>query len=126
RQFMDKTDYSLESRIRYADFLIIAKDYKELQVQAAEMAKIDKVNPRILRYLGYAAYQNGEYEESKKALEDFLSKADKNRIIAQDYHHLGLVNIALSTDTVANTVDNALFNEGLTALTKAIELDSTI
>src|SRR5690606_14030571 len=34
KKYMDLTDYSLESRMRYADFLILAKDYKTLEVQA--------------------------------------------------------------------------------------------
>src|SRR5690606_31345362 len=59
KKYMDLTDYSLDSRMRYADFLILAKDYETLEVQANEMAKLDQANPRILRYLGYAAYENG-------------------------------------------------------------------
>src|SRR5690606_40006348 len=53
KQYMDRTDYSVDSRIRYADFLVYVKDYTELQVQAAELAQLEDVNPKILRYLGY-------------------------------------------------------------------------
>jgi hypothetical protein len=31
---MDLTDYSLASRMRHADFLILAKDYKALEAEA--------------------------------------------------------------------------------------------
>ncbi|RQP15205.1 MAG: hypothetical protein EAS52_15875, partial [Parapedobacter sp.] len=55
KQYMDKTDYTVDSRIRYADFLVYVKDYTELQVQAAELAQLEDVNPKILRYLGYSA-----------------------------------------------------------------------
>jgi hypothetical protein len=36
--------------------LIVAHDYKALEIEAEKMKQIDKVNPRILRYLGYSAY----------------------------------------------------------------------
>ncbi|WP_395045348.1 tetratricopeptide repeat protein, partial [Flavobacterium sp.] len=58
-KYMSLTDYSLTSRMRHADFLILAKDYKALEVEANQMKQLDKVNPRILRYLGYSAYENG-------------------------------------------------------------------
>ncbi|SEM02116.1 Tetratricopeptide repeat-containing protein [bacterium A37T11] len=126
KQYMDRTDYSVESRIRYADFLIIAKDYKALQDQAQELAKSENINPKILRYLGYAEYQNGQYAESKAALDKFLSKVNASRVIAQDYQHLGLDNIALSSDTVNNTIDTTIFREGVKNLSLAITKDSTL
>ena len=63
-KYMDLTDRSLESRERHATFLILAKKYKELEVEANAMAKMDKTNPRIFRYLGYSAYENGNYPAS--------------------------------------------------------------
>src|SRR6478672_11685623 len=56
-KYMSLTDYSLDSRMRHADFLILAKDYKALEAEAEKMSQLDKVNPRILRYLGYSAYE---------------------------------------------------------------------
>lgn len=115
KKYMDLTDKSLESRMRYADFLIRAKDYKTLQQEAQAMAQMDKANLRILRYLGYAAYENGNYAESIKALKDFMAKVEPERIIAQDYLFLGR----------AQMKDSTLFKEGIANLTKAVEMDST-
>lgn len=126
KQYMDMTDYSIDSRMRYADFLILARDYKTLQEQAREMAKDVTMNKRILRYLGYAAYENGSFDESKKALDDFIANVEESRVISQDYLFLGMSEVNLATDTVNNTVDAPLFTEGVTHLKKAIEKDSTI
>jgi len=120
KQYMDKTDYSVESRIRYADFLVYAKDYDELQVQAAELAKLEDVNPKILRYLGYSAYKKGQYQESKDALDRMFARMEPERIIQQDYLHLGLANIKLAGD------DDALFEKGIEELKKAVAADSSI
>lgn len=124
KQYMDLTDYSLDSRMRYADFMIKAKDYQALEEQANEMAKVDKVNPRILRYLGYAAYENGNYTNSKQALTDFLSKIEDNRAIPQDYYFLGLSEVQIATDTTQAS-DTTLLAEGVANLTKAVQLDTT-
>ena len=86
------TDYSLSSRMRHADFLVLAGEYKALEVEANKMVELDKVNPRILRYLGISAYQNGNYDVAIKSLESFISDAS-NKIIAFDYQILGLSKI---------------------------------
>src|SRR3546814_20527859 len=49
KKYMDLTDYSLDSRMRYADFLILAKDYETLEVQANDMAKIDQAKTKERR-----------------------------------------------------------------------------
>lgn len=124
KKFMDLTDYSLESRMRYADFLILAKDYATLEVQANEMTKIDKVNPRILRYLGYAAYENGNYKESEQALNEFISNVDPERLIARDFLFLGLAGLNQFSEGTATNGDmlSASFNN----LKKSVEMDSLI
>jgi outer membrane protein assembly factor BamD (BamD/ComL family) len=48
------------------------------------MKELDKVNPRILRYLGYAAYENGNIDRAISSLNEFIS-VPSNKIIAQDY-----------------------------------------
>ena len=76
-KYMSLTDYSLESRMRHADFLILAKDYKALEIEANEMTKIDKVNPRIYRYLGYSAYYNNNFDTAISSLTSYVSDAFK-------------------------------------------------
>jgi len=125
KQYMDRTDYSLDSRMRYADFMIKARDYKNLEEQANEMAKLDKVNPRILRYLGYAAYENGNYASSQQALTDFLSKVEEKRVIPDDYYFLGLSQVRIAADTTKETIDTTLLAQGVGNLTKAVQQDTT-
>lgn len=114
-KYMDLTDRSLESRERHATFLILAKEYKALEKEANEMASLDKTNPRILRYLGYAAFENGNYPASIQALKDWTSKADTSRLIALDYLYLGR----------AQMKTPGLETEGINNLKKAIDIDST-
>ncbi|MDD2821105.1 MAG: hypothetical protein PHW29_07590, partial [Flavobacterium sp.] len=95
-KYMTLTDYSIHSRMRRADFLILVKDYAALEVEANKMIELDKVNPRIFRYLGYAAYENGNVDVAIKSLESFTS-TPTNKIIAKDFLYLGLSKIKKGT-----------------------------
>ena len=129
-QYMQLTDYSLNSRMRHADFLVLARDYKALEAEAKKMQELDKVNPRILRYLSYSAYENGNYEASLKAMKEFIAKADAKRLIARDYLYLGLAKLAstVSTDDQGNSIikDQVLFDEAINDIKKAAEMDIDI
>ena len=127
---MSLTDYSLNSRMRYADFLLLAKDYKALEAETTAMQKMDAVNPKILRYLAYSAYENGNYEASTKAMKDFIAKADPKRLIARDYLYLGLSKLAstVSTDAQGNSkiTNQAIFDEAISDIKTAAQKDVDI
>lgn len=123
-KYMQLTDHSLVSRMRHADFLIIAKDYKALEVEANEMAKLDKVNPRILRYLGYAAYENGNTDAAINALNEYLVKGKK--IIGGDYYYLGLAKVKKAVGADGKTVDAVQLNSGLAEIKKAVQMEPNL
>ncbi len=129
-QYMSLTDYSLNSRMRHADFLVLARDYKALQKEAEKMQQLDKVNPRILRYLSYSAYENSNFEESLSAMKEFMGKVEEERLIARDYLYLGLAKLAstVSTDADNNSVvtDTIVFNEAIADIKRAAEKDVEI
>ncbi|MGV3686023.1 MAG: hypothetical protein ACO1NS_10385 [Daejeonella sp.] len=114
-KYMDLTDRSLDSRLRHADFLYLAKDFKALEAEANEMAKLEKANARVLRYLAYSSFENGNYAASAQALKDFMAKVEPARIISQDYLYLGR----------AQMKDTTQLDEGMANITKAVEMDST-
>jgi len=114
KKYLDLTDKSVDSRVRYADFLVYAADYKALEQEAQEMVKLDNTNPKIYRYLGIAAYENGNYPASVQALKNFISKVDPKRTIAWDYSYLGKAQLKTGDP------------EAYTNLSKAIDKDSTL
>jgi tetratricopeptide (TPR) repeat protein len=129
-KYMTLTDYSLNSRMRHADFLLLAGDYKALEAEALKMQQMDKVNPVILRYLAYASYENGNYPASLKAMNEFIAKVDPKRVIARDYLYLGLAKLASSVtiDDKGNTVvsNKPVFDEAINDIKKAAEKDIAI
>ena len=124
-KYMSLTDYSLTSRMRHADFLILAKDYKALEVEANKMKELDKVNPRIFRYLGYSAYENGNVDSAISALENFIT-TPTNKIIARDYLYLGLAKMKKANNLETKVVDAVLFESGVAQLKKAVEMEITM
>lgn len=124
-KYMTLTDYSLASRMRHADFLILAKDYKALEVEANKMKELDKVNPRILRYLGYSAYENGNVDVALKSLQDFIANP-KNKVIARDYMYLGLTKLKKANNIATKTVDPVLFDAGVADIKKSVDMEITM
>ena len=124
-KYLGLTDKSLHSRMRHADFLVLVKDYKALEEQANKMIEMDKVNPRIFRYLGYSAYENGNADLAIKSLESYISNP-ANKVIAKDYLYLGTAKFkkGLSADNLY--IDANLYNSGLADMKKAIEIEPLI
>ena len=122
---MKLTDYSLTSRMRHADFLVLTKDYKALEMEANKMKELDKVNPRIFRYLGYSSYENGNTDSAIAALETYLT-TPTNKIIARDYMYLGLAKLRKANNLETKTFDQAVFDAGVLNLKKAVEMEITM
>jgi len=122
-KYMSLTDYSLDSRMRHADFLILSKDYKALEVEANEMTKIDKVNPRIYRYLGYSAFHNNNYDTAISSLTSFVSN-ESNRIIGRDYYYIGAAKLTKALD--ATPVDTLAIDTAILDFKKGFEMSPSV
>jgi len=117
KKYLSLTDMSVESQMRYADFLIYAHDpadYQILQQVATDLSKSAASNLKVYRYLAYSAYENKDYANGLKAMNTWMTKADPKRIIPEDYLYLGHLQIASGQDSL-----------GMMNLNKAYQLDST-
>lgn len=113
KKYISLTDYSVETQMRYADFLIRTKDYVTLQKVATDLS-LSKANLRVYRYLGYAAYENKDYPAALTALTKWVTEADAKRLLPSDYLYLGRIQIALKNDSL-----------GIIDLKKALTMDTT-
>ena len=115
KQYLSLTDRSIDSRVRYADFLLTAGDYKGLQAEVSQLATMANTNLKVKRYLAYSAYENKDYAAGLKAINEFMAEAGAERIIPRDYLYLGRLQIATENDSL-----------GILSLRKAISLDTTL
>ncbi|ARS42465.1 hypothetical protein CA265_23525 [Sphingobacteriaceae bacterium GW460-11-11-14-LB5] len=117
KKYMDLTDKSLESQLRYAQFLFYAKDFPTLeQVASAIQAPANDPKSAIVsRMKGWAAYENKNYPAALTSMSDFFAKEkDPNKILGFDYLYLGKAQLKAGQDSLA-----------LINITKAVEKDST-
>jgi len=114
KKYISLTDQSVESQMHYADFLLLAGDYKTLQQVAADLSKSANSNARAYRYLAYSAYENKDYPAGLTAINTWFQKADPKRILPRDYLYQGRLQMASGQDSV-----------GINTLRKALALDST-
>ncbi|HEY9003890.1 MAG TPA: hypothetical protein VIM89_21215 [Mucilaginibacter sp.] len=114
KKYISLTDYSPESQMRYADFLINAGDFKTLQQVAGDIAKNANANLRAYRYELYAAVENKDYPAAITAGNTWITKADPKRVIPRDYMYLGRAQIGSGQDSL-----------GVQSLQKALQLDSS-
>ena len=118
RKYLDLTDKSFESRLRYAQFLVYAGDFETLGKEVATLNAPDANNPKtfvVKRMQGYSAVENKNYDKAVQYMNElFARKQDASRIIGSDYLYLGLAQKNLGNDSLA-----------LVNITKAVELDST-
>ena len=121
-KYLSLTDYSITSRMRHADFLILAKDYKSLELEANKMKELDGVNPRILRYLGYSAYENGNVDVALTSLQNYTANPS-SKIIPRDYLYLGQAKIKKGTSADGKLVDPTQLASGIADFKKSVEME---
>ncbi|MGF7041253.1 tetratricopeptide repeat protein [Mucilaginibacter lappiensis] len=114
KKYLSLTDLSIESRMRYCDFLILAGDYKTLQQEATALSQSAGNNARVYRYLAYSAYENKDYPAGLTAMNTWFQKADPKRIIPRDYLYMGRLQVKSGQDSA-----------GINTLRKALTLDTT-
>ncbi|WP_443945397.1 tetratricopeptide repeat protein [Pedobacter sp. AW1-32] len=116
KKYMDLTDKSLESQLRYMQFLFYAKDFPTLQ-QVASSVQVPADSPKaavVARLKGWSAYENENYPQALTDMTDFFAKEkDQSRILANDYLYLGKSQLKAGQDSLA-----------LINIEKAVEKDS--
>ncbi|TCD11560.1 hypothetical protein EZ449_04675 [Pedobacter frigidisoli] len=116
KKYLDLTDKSLESQLRYAQFLFYAKDYQTLE-QVATALQVPANDPKgivVSRLKGWSAYENKNYPQALKSMDEFFAKEkDPNKILGFDYLYLGKAQLKAGQDSLA-----------LINITKAVEKDS--
>ena len=126
KKYMSLTDVSTDAKIKYADFLILSKKWKELETEALAIQKLDKVNPKVFKYLGYAYSENGKPDGAIKSLTEYMTKVDVKKINGKDYLYLAKAKLATSMDDKGIISNQTKFNEAISDLTKASELNPNL
>ena len=105
KTYIDRSDNNDETKLMYGKFLYLAKDYlkaidilKELQEKSTDLV--------IERILGYCYFETGDYNQSLKYLNQFVSNQEPTKLQSIDFEYLGktftkLNDPKLKTDSLA-------------------------
>ncbi|MES2828322.1 MAG: tetratricopeptide repeat protein [Bacteroidota bacterium] len=117
KKYLDLTDKSYESRLRYAQFLFYAKDFPTLETETSELATMnpnDSKNMFVSRLRGYSAFENKNYPQALQYMNDFFAKMkDTTRLISDDYLYLGKAQLQANDSSALKNI------------LKAVQMDST-
>lgn len=117
KKYMDLTDKSLESQLRFMQFLFYAKDFQALE-QVASSIQVPANDPKgiiVSRLKGWSAYENKNYPQALTNMTEYFAKQkDTTKILGFDYLYLGKAQLKGGQDSLA-----------LINITKAVEKDST-
>lgn len=118
RKYLDLTDQSFDSRLRYAQFLVYASDFVTLEKEVSTLNAPDANNPKtfiVTRMRGYSAVENNKFDQGIKYMNELFARTqDTARIIGSDYLYLGKAQQATGKDSLA-----------FINISKAVALDST-
>ncbi|MDN3587373.1 hypothetical protein QWY86_11880 [Pedobacter aquatilis] len=117
KKYIDLTDKSLESQLRYMQFLFYAKDFQALE-QLASSIQVPANDPKgiiVSRLKGWSAYENKNYPQALTNMTEYFAKQkDTTKILGFDYLYLGKAQLKAGQDSLA-----------LINITKAVEKDSS-
>jgi tetratricopeptide (TPR) repeat protein len=118
RKYLDLTDKSFESRLRYAQFLVYANDFATLGQEVATLNAPDVNNPKtfvVIRMRGYSAVENKDFPKGVQYMNELFARTqDAGRVLGSDYLYLGKAYAGTGNDSLA-----------VINITKAVKLDST-
>lgn len=118
KKYLDLTDKSFDSRLRYAQFLVYANDYATLAQEVATLQAPDANNPKtfiVKRMQGFSAIENKDYAKGIQYMNELFARTqDASRIVGLDYLYLGKAYAGAGNDSLA-----------VINITKAVELDTT-
>jgi tetratricopeptide (TPR) repeat protein len=117
KKYLDLTDKSLESQLRYMQFLFYAKDFPELE-KVASAIQVPANNPKapiVSRLKGWSAYENKNYPQALTYMTEYFAKQkDTTQLLGFDYLYLGKAQLKAGQDSLA-----------LINITKAVAKDSS-
>jgi len=101
KKFLSLSDKNISAKIRYASFLVLARDFQEAINQINQVMKIDSGYNYLNRYLAYSYFETGQYDKADQYMKKFLSQISADKIVRTDYDYYGKILYKLNQDSLA-------------------------
>ncbi|MEJ8803585.1 tetratricopeptide repeat protein [Pontibacter sp. H249] len=114
QKYVDMSENTPETRAKYASFLFLTKNYDQTLKEVEQVLQKDPTNTVMNRLRAYSYLELGQPEKALEAMNSYLQKVDKTKLIASDYEYYGKILGKNNQNKAA--IDN---------LNKAISMDSS-
>jgi tetratricopeptide (TPR) repeat protein len=84
---LSKNNFS--ARLRYAQFLFIAKEYQKALAEVTQLTQLRPDNIYAQRIKAYSSLETGDYKTTKATLDILFQKLDKSKIVQKDLEYYG-------------------------------------
>ena len=91
KKYVDMAEDSPETKAKYASFLFLTKNYDQTLKEVQEVLKTDPNNTVMNRLQAYSYLELGQPEKALQAMEGYIQKVGKDKLIAEDYEYYGRI-----------------------------------
>lgn len=136
QKYVDMAEKTPETRAKYASFLFLTKNYDKTLAEVQEVLKTDPNNTVMNRLQAYSYLELNQPDKALQAMEGYLQKVDKSKLIAEDYEYYGRIlsknnQHAKATENLQKAIDMApdkteLYQELASAYAKAGQYDKAV
>lgn len=96
---LSKNNFS--ARLRYAQFLFIAKEYQKALTEVVQLTQLKPDNIYAQRIKAYSSLETGDYKTTRSTLEVLFQKLDKSKIVQKDLEYYGKSMAKTEEDSLA-------------------------
>ncbi|MBC5994760.1 tetratricopeptide repeat protein [Pontibacter cellulosilyticus] len=114
QKYVDMAEKTPETRAKYASFLFLTKNYDQTLKEVEQVLQKDPTNTVMNRLRAYSYLELGQPEKALEAMNTYLQKVDKSKLIASDYEYYGKI-----------LGKNNQNKQAIENLNKAISMDSS-
>ncbi|WP_162428418.1 tetratricopeptide repeat protein [Pontibacter pudoricolor] len=136
KKYVDMAEDSPETKAKYASFLFLTKNYDQTLKEVQEVLKTDPDNTVMNRLQAYSYLELGQPDKALQAMESYIQKVGKDKLIAEDYEYYGRIlsknnQHAKATENLQKALDMnpdkvELYQELASAYAKAGQYDKAV
>jgi tetratricopeptide (TPR) repeat protein len=114
--YLQLTNQNIPAKIRYVNALFYSKNYADVIKNVQDIFAVDKSRVYLNRIAGYSSYEQGDYANALKYMDELFAKLPADRILKKDYIYLARILVKKNSNYAKLLVDLDKANAELTKL----------
>lgn len=89
--YLQLTNQNIPAKIRYVNALFYSKNYADVIKNVQDIFAVDQSRIYLNRIAGYSSYEQGDYNNALKYMDELFEKLPADRILKKDYIYLARI-----------------------------------